>query len=171
MKRRTFLTTLAAGTTAAAAGCIGNSDDAGPGGTGNGSGNGTGDASENGSDDTTTRPSVTLANTDFSVVSQDCGQGTDDSDVTYQASAVAVEGVISASDTCYTARMKDATYDPDADTLTVAVETYVPEENEGKACAQCLVDIEYAATVNFEGGLPATVVVTHGGKQVASAEQ
>lgn len=165
MKRRTFLTTLAAGTTAAAAGCIGDSDDAGPGGNGNGNGSG------NGSNDTTTQRSVTLASTDFSVVSQDCGQGTDDSDVTYRASAVAVEGVISASDTCYTARMKDATYDPDADTLTVAVETYVPEENEGKPCAQCLVDIEYAATMNFEGGVPAKVVVTHGGKQVASAEQ
>lgn len=163
MKRRSFLTTLAAGTTMAVAGCTaGPSDDGDTGGTDPNDTNGT---------DGTSGAAVNLLNTDFQVVSQDCGQGANDSTVSYGESSVTVEGVVTGSDTCHTARLQDATYDAEADTLTVAVESYVPEENQGQACAQCIVDIQYTATADFEGGLPARTVVTHGGEQIASAEK
>ncbi len=152
----------------AVAGCTAGPSDDGAGGT---DPNDSNDSNDSNGTDGASGAAVNLLNTDFEVVSQDCGQGTNDSDVAYGESSVTVEGVVSGSDTCYTARLQDATYDADADTLTVAVESYVPEENEGQACAQCIVDIQYTATADFEGGLPAKVVVTHGGEEVASAEK
>ena len=196
MNRRRLLRALAAGTAAAVAGCTASPDDgAGQNGTnatdtigttttttsattasttdGTSTEATTTDrtSTETTTTDATGTADVTLASTEFHVVSQDCGQGTDDADVSYESSAVIVEGVASAANTCYTARLRSATYDAGTDTLTVAVETYVPEENKGKSCAECLVDIQYAVTADFEGDLPGKVVVTHGGQQVASAEQ
>lgn len=159
----------------AAAGCTaGPSDDGGTEGTDPDDSNDSNSSNDsNGTDGTdgTAGAAVDLLNTDFEVVSQDCGQGASNSDVSYGESSVTVEGVVTGSDTCHTARLQDATYDAEADTLTVAVESYVPEENQGQSCAQCIVDIQYTATADFEGGLPAKTIVTHGGEEVASAEK
>jgi hypothetical protein len=184
MKRRRFLTTIAAGTTVAAAGCVGGPSDDGSdenggsgtdGDTGNGSdaGNGTdtGNETGNGTDGGTGTPGLTVANAEFTVVASDCGQGTDDSTISYGANGVTIEGVASAPNPCYTARLVDAAYDAEADALTVTVESYLPEGEQDTVCAECVADVEYTASVSFEGGLPGRVAVTHGDREVATAEK
>jgi len=52
--------------------------------------------------------------------------------------------------------------------LTVAVRSYLPEEREDEPCTSCVADVDYVARVEFEGGTPGEVVVTHDGERVAN---
>lgn len=108
-----------------------------------------------------------LSSTDFEVVSNECGQGRNRADAHADAPTVTVTGVIDGSDACYTARLADASLDRSGTTLRMDVESYVPESDETPVCGQCIVDIEYESTFEFEGGLPDEAVVRHDGEQVA----
>lgn len=59
------------------------------------------------------------------------------------------------------------TYDDGADELTVAVRAY--EDGDGEYCQQCIVDVDYRASVEFEDDTPRTVRVLHDGEQVTTA--
>lgn len=79
---------------------------------------------------------------------------------------VRVTGTIAGDDSCHTARLADLRLGADGDELTVGVESYVPADEEGKACSQCLVAIDYELAVSTTGARPAAVVVVHDGERV-----
>jgi hypothetical protein len=103
----------------------------------------------------------------FEVTERECGTGEEGADVTHDALRIDVDGTAAGSNGCETARLGEASYDPDADTLTVVVEVYQPDDAD--ACTQCLTDIDYRASVRFEGGTPGSVRVIHGEEVVAES--
>jgi hypothetical protein len=109
-------------------------------------------------------PGIALVGTDLRVGSSDCGRRVDEARVSFDpgAPAVAVEGTVWGSDTCHTARLVDAAYDPATDRLVVRVAAARRASTGTPACGQCIVEIGYAATCSFDGGLPGTVRVVHG---------
>lgn len=109
-----------------------------------------------------------LTGEEFTVLDSGCGTGSNRATVEWADRTVTVTGVISGRNGCYTAELKNARYVEDADELRVGVRSYNP--NTEAACTQCIVDIEYRSTFEFEGGLPDTVVVGHNGERVERAE-
>jgi hypothetical protein len=167
MERRTYLTLTGAtilGTTALS-GCIEESP---------------GDENETTTTatETTTTTMTAVTSTGFAATSTGCGNGESQSTVTFDedAGAVEVTGTIVGSDGCATAELADSSYDQDTGVLSVTVATTRQSSgNESVACIQCLVDIDYEATIGFSGRLPERVTVTHDGQggrtQAASAER
>ncbi|MFB6281973.1 MAG: hypothetical protein ABEH40_08140 [Haloferacaceae archaeon] len=105
-----------------------------------------------------------LVGSEFRVRSSECGRQVDAASVSFDpaAPAVAVNGTVWGPDTCHTARLAGATYAPDADRLDVRVVAARRETTGTPACAQCIVEVAYAATCAFAGGLPGRVRVVHG---------
>lgn len=97
----------------------------------------------------------------------ECGEGTDRAEVTRGDDRVDVAGTISGRNSCYTAELAEATYDDEADELTVAVRSY--EDSDGGYCQQCIVDIDYRAAVEFRDGTPGEVTVVHNDEHVTTA--
>jgi hypothetical protein len=198
MDRRTFLSTVGGGLAVAVAGCTESGDGAGtddgsdPGANGTDGGPGTdgttdaptttdgtddGTTTESPTDDTSTeRPTddgtatgdLAVADTAFEVRSNRCGGSQEAATVTVDGETVTVDGLIQGSDGCHTARLAGTSVD--GGTLTVGVESYVPESEKDQVCQQCLVDIEYTATVTTTGGPPDSVVVEHGDERVTTAD-
>lgn len=108
-----------------------------------------------------------LTDTSFTVESNDCGSPANRADAVADGRTVIVTGTIDGSDTCHTARLTDASVSEDGAALTLAVEAYVPASKATQACGQCIVEVDYRATVVFDRARPSLVVVTHDGKQVA----
>ena len=80
-----------------------------------------------------------------------------DPTIEFDGDAVVVEGTITGNDHCYTAELDDVSHhDGELDVLVSAV-----DEGGDEACAQEVIEIEYRATFEFEGSLPAAVVVRH----------
>ena len=102
----------------------------------------------------------------FRVVDSACGQGANRAEVSRGEDRVDVDGTISGRNGCYTAELEAATYDDGADELTVAVRSY--DDSDGGYCQQCIVDIDYRASVEFREGTPETVTVVHNGDQVTT---
>lgn len=126
--------------------------------------------------ETTTPPSEGASATDFTVLDQGCGTTTHDASIDFESdgSRVVVTGRVPGSDTCRTATLESASYDAETDEFDVVVATTDrTDEDETKACGECIVSIEYEATFDFDGDLPSTVTVTHAGydgeREVASA--
>lgn len=102
----------------------------------------------------------------FEVLDRGCGEGENSASVRRGQDQIEVEGTIRGSNTCYTAELDRAVYDDEADNLTVEVRSYEPDD--ATACAQCIVDIEYRATFDFQGGTPQEVTVRHNGEHVTT---
>lgn len=77
-------------------------------------------------------------------------QGSDDG-------TVSISGVVSAADMCKSARVVNAVYDSGRDALRLTVETF--DESDG-ACAMCVTDISFEATVHVKGELPSTATLS-----------
>lgn len=172
MRRRMLLHAAALGGAGLVAGCTG---EPAPG-TGDGTGTGTDSPTESPTDSPTepatdsSTPRESEFERSFTVTSVDCGTGEDRAEITVDGDAVVVDGIASAADPCRTARLvADETGLSDG-TLHVAVETYVPPENEDEVCAQCLADVDYEATFTFDDGLPERVTVSHDGTVVAETD-
>lgn len=103
----------------------------------------------------------------FEVTGNECGQGVNRATVEWTDRTVRVTGVISGSNACYTAELRQTRYDADADELLVAVRSYEPENTS--YCADCTVDIDYRSEFEFDGGTPRTVSVRHNGERVRRA--
>lgn len=116
---------------------------------------------------TPTPGSPRVTGTSFEVVENTCGEKKNRATVEWTDRSVKVTGVISGSNACYTAELERARYDAEADELRVDVRSYNPETQT--ACAQCIVEIDYRSTVEFEGGTPGSVVVRHNGDRVERA--
>ena len=169
MDRRELLTSVGAAMgTASLAGCLSDYRDvAGE----------VGETTTEGSGETTTRPSASetttttatttatgptsLAEASLDVLDSGCGQAANEASVGFREAdlAVDVSGTIAGSDACHTAKLKDASYDAEADALVLTVASAREEESE--VCADCIAEITYEATATFEGGLPGTVEVVH----------
>lgn len=155
MKRRTVL----AGTAVALAGCVGDSNSGGDG----------------GGDDSTDTPSPTPETgiTDRSFTERDQCEEQNDASIAVDGDVVRVVGCATGKDGCRGAALDGATYDGDADRLTVAVTT---EDDSGtdEACTQALTALGYEAEITVEGPLPGETVVIHddakGRREVATAE-
>ncbi|WP_435127397.1 hypothetical protein [Halobaculum sp. D14] len=156
MDRREFIAAVGAGAAVGVAGCVG-------GGTG---GDGGDDTDTSGTPtstpaDTTKPPTdgatPTITGRSFSRTG-DAATPQEDATVRFAESAVTCSGVIRGKNGCMRAALADATYDPDADRLTVTVETV---SEGGPVCTQQIVYRAYDATVRFDGGLPGAVTVLH----------
>jgi hypothetical protein len=171
MDRRELLTRFGAVLgTASLGGCLGRYRDAV-----GGVGETTTDSTTQGTTTTqTTAQPPTLADTSFELLDGGCGQPTSDASVAFAEAenGVTVTGTVSGSNTCYTAKLVDASYDPETGTLDLTVASM--QKEDAGACGQCIVEIEYEATATFEGGLPDSVRVVHEAmgetKTVATAE-
>lgn len=132
-----------------------------------------GTAADGGETPTGDGPSVTEAS--LRPLEGGCGTQRDSASVSFRADRdrVVVDGTIWGSNTCTEPQLAGADYDAAADELTVAVMATVPESEETPVCGQCIVELDYRATVDFAGGLPGTVRVVHGSgsseREVATA--
>jgi hypothetical protein len=106
-----------------------------------------------------------VASRSFTVTNNECGTGENTADGRLDGSTVTVTGVVDGSDTCYSAKLDGVSVEDGQLDLTVV--TYVPPENEGNACGECIVDISYEAIVEFDGRPPDSCVVHHDDEQVA----
>jgi hypothetical protein len=125
-------------------------------------------STEQPTDDGTATGDLAVADTAFEVTSNRCGGASEEATVTVDGETVTVDGLIRGSDGCHTARLAGTSVD--GGTLTVGVESYVPESEADEVCQQCLVDIEYTASVTTTGGPPDSVVVEHGDERVTTAD-
>lgn len=120
-----------------------------------------------GSTDTPGEPAIT--DRSFEVTDQGCGTGENAASVTFGDDDVTVVGTISGANACYTAELEEATYDAEADEMTVSVRSHDPTTE--RACADCIVDIDYETRISFHGGLPGEVEVEHNGELVTTARR
>lgn len=173
MKRRTLLQIAAPSSFGLLAGCTGvapgddPTDRSGP--------HSTGEPSP-----TSTPCSTGVISTSFTVTNTECGSGeqtagasvdptgdaTPDEDGEHPTYTVTVTGTIVGSDACHSAKLAAVEPVPENDTLRVAVEAYVPESKQGSPCADCVVDVDYEATVELSCGYYGVVGVVHDGSQV-----
>lgn len=194
MKRRVLLRAVAAGGAGLLAGCVGGEDGAGA--TDSPTRSPTDsptesptdastasptadDATDSPGDDPTDSPterptstpettpdSRELTDRSFEVRDRSCGDGTNRASVDRGDDRVVVEGTIDGRNGCYTAELAQARYDDGGDELTVDVRS--DESDEGGMCTQCITDIDYRATFEFDGGTPDVVTVRHDGERVTS---
>ncbi len=166
MRRRTLLWGLAAGGTAALAGCTGAGS--GEDGGSNGSKTTTTTATATETDtatstptqtETTTTASPSVIGTSFELGVVDCGTGRNNATVIVDGSTVSIDGVIRGSDGCTRARLGSVRYAGEA--LTVPIESY----RESGPCKQCIVNVNYTTTVRMSDP-PERIIVTHDGGTV-----
>ncbi|MFC7177607.1 hypothetical protein [Halosegnis marinus] len=167
MRRRTLLGTAAAGAAALVAGCTGTGSDPGNGSDGDPTDSPNATATGGGDGD------YRVANRTFSVTSVECStpasrvSGSIDPESPAPGAAestVTLTGTLEGRNGCESARLASFERGPDGGTMAVGVETYVPEEDEGLACTQCLTAIDYELAVVVRGGRPGEVAVTHDGE-------
>ncbi|WP_415378634.1 hypothetical protein [Halosimplex sp. TS25] len=108
-------------------------------------------------------PSATpsgVADESFSVTDSGCGTETDEASVSFDESGgtVTVTGTIWGNDACYTAVLSDARLDGGTLTVVVGAES---DAGTDTACAECITEIDYEATVALDAALPETVTVVH----------
>jgi len=147
MQRRQVLATLAA---LPLAGCLASPD----------GGDTTPDPTDT-TDHTTISVTPPFETVDFQVLHAECAtEDATDATVSFEGSAVVVEGTIVGADACYVAQLAGVSYDEGADDLRVVVES-VREADDDTACAQCITAIDYRMRMDFADALPGTVTVVH----------
>jgi FtsP/CotA-like multicopper oxidase with cupredoxin domain len=179
MERRTFL----AGTVAAlsaVAGCVGEppeTPDNGAEPTDTEEQTGT-DTPADGTPGDTDTPADTPSGASTSIVSRSLEQQGDcnspgNASIATDGATVSVEGCITGRNGCMYPALGAASYDAEADELTVRVTTE-NESDPDEACTQALVQRGYEVTVEFDGSLPGTTTVYHDSmdeeQQVARSE-
>jgi hypothetical protein len=179
MRRRTLLRLAGGAGIGWLAGCTATGPDDGSDGT---STQPTGTASFTERSSASPTPCATrVTATSFSVREVECGTGENAADASVQPTGagtpetdgapptytVTVTGTIDGADTCHSARLAGVESRPDEDTLRVAVASYVPDSNQTVACGQCIVDVDYEATVELACGYAGVVTVVHDGEPVA----
>ncbi|WP_135366377.1 RodZ family helix-turn-helix domain-containing protein [Halosimplex halophilum] len=108
-------------------------------------------------------PSATpggVTDSSLDVTDSGCGTQTDEASVDFDGSdgTVTVTGTTWGSDACYTAVLSDVRLDGGTATVVVGSES---DAGTDTMCAQCITEIDYEATVAFDGALPREVVVVH----------
>ncbi|WP_135852366.1 hypothetical protein [Halorussus salinus] len=115
-----------------------------------------------------------IAATELELLGVECGEPTSEASVAFAdgGSSVVVSGTIPGSNGCYLAKLVEASYDSETRTLDVTVSSAAKEGSQ--VCTQCIVKIDYEATVSVSGDGPERVTVTHSAmgesKTVATAD-
>ncbi len=132
--------------------------------TGEGNNQGNGDNTGNGDDsptETSTPEPVEVTGQSIETVESGCRDGDDKSTSTVEtdeaSQTVTITGTLATSQPCYEATLSTVEYHTDDAMLNVAV---TPESTE-EMCVDCLGMVEYEATIEFSGGVPETVDVSH----------
>jgi hypothetical protein len=164
MRRRSFLGAAAAATVPAA-GCL---EDGLPADSGDDGATAepAGTTDEPSATSEATSGGRTLDRSTFEVTNVRCGTDFGRHDVSTSGDTVTVRGVVGGRNTCYTAELVRGDYERASDTLHVAVEA--TESNDAAACGQCLVEVHYTATFEFDEGTPSSVAVEHRGATTTS---
>lgn len=121
------------------------------------------------------RGEANLKNTEFEVTGSECGtmkneveyireQGMSE---TKAGSKGTVIGTIWGPDSCATAELGYVSYDRKEDALVADVRT-ASEDKEG--CADCITEVEYKLTAEFEGGIADSAAVSHDGVRTDALE-
>lgn len=110
-----------------------------------------------------------LVGTAFEVTNVECGTPTAEHEVTIGDGRVTVGGTLDGSDGCHSAELVRSEYDGVADTFNVEVEAV--EDEAADVCKQCIVEIDYVATFEFEHGEPGTVEVHQRGAVSGSSSE
>lgn len=105
-------------------------------------------------------PALTTA---FEIESRACGSGNDDATIHVTSDAVKVTGVIGGRNTCDSAALEAVRFDDGQLTISVIVVA----DDADAACAQCITDIEYTATIGVGNREVEEVVVEHDGTVIA----
>jgi hypothetical protein len=108
---------------------------------------------------TDTPMTPTLDDATLEVQRNDCGEQASEASVGFEGDGVVVEGRVWGSDPGWTAVLADASYDREADELSLVV-GLTQRETSGPV-VQCIAEIEYRTTAAFADGLPGTVTVVH----------
>ncbi|UPW00507.1 hypothetical protein M0R88_00025 [Halorussus gelatinilyticus] len=103
-------------------------------------------------------PAPEVADSALSVGRGECGKA-HSATVAFEGEAVAVDGAVRTPTPRSDLELAAASYDRNADALTVRVAAKAPEESG--VGTQCIGEVAYEATVNFEHALPQTVSVVH----------
>lgn len=190
MRRRRLLRTVGFATAVGVTGCVGNGDEDGENGEGDGDGNET-DNGENGSGDGNGENGDggngeengeygDVGRTDtgegdgfeweFEITRLEAGNEVDnfDTDFDQDENTVVVEGTTYGSDLCRTAELGNTDYDAEERTLDVSVVTR-DVEGAGDVCAEAIREIGYVITFEFEDEIPQSVSVSHDGRGIGSA--
>ena len=132
---------------------------------------GEGGTDDSGSDGDTDGSPPTLEGASLTVTDSSSGITETGADIAFRTDTteVRVRGVLQGDNGCKTAALGEVSYDPEADALGVDVVTVDREGVERQACTQELLFISYEATVEFSGGLPQEVSVSHDGQGVGTA--
>jgi len=166
MNRRDVLRrTIALAGAGTLAGCLdegsgdgGDGDDGSDGSDGSDGGDGS-SGSDGATDTATPEPTPSLSGQEIATQNTGCmSDGAASASVSSDSLTVTVSGAIEAPDPCHEATLVDASYDADADGLSVTVGT---AEGESGVCQDCVGTVEYEATMTFEGRLPASATVAH----------
>lgn len=106
-----------------------------------------------------------IESTDFRVVGSrnTDSENVDDAEIEFdeESGSVVFEGTIRGSDGCKTAALESAEYDGDEDKVSLSVVTRNREDANRRMCTEALVEIDYIATVNFDGEIPHNASVSH----------
>lgn len=138
MKRRKFILSIA-GSLAILSGCITE-----PNSTNN---------NNNTSENNDTNPEISGHNVE--IKSLNCGNEVEFSpniEFNTENSEIIIDGKANGKDTCQTVNIETIQYDSTEDTLEVILQTQKIEGSD--ACAQCITEIDYELTVNFENTIP-----------------
>jgi len=127
---------------------------------------------------TTGSPHGSFVEATLAVLDAGCGTDRSEASVAFDAEAAetVVSGTIPGNDACHAAVLGPVEYDESTGALSLHVRTERDESaGETTACAECISEIDYEATVRFDGGLPGRVTVHHDGaggrRQVADVER
>lgn len=102
---------------------------------------------------------TTISDTSFEVLDSGCGQQRDEASIMFEdgEGVVSVSGTIWGNDMTYTATLDSTAIEGDALVITVAAE----QKSESAVGGQCIVEINYEASVTLDGDLPAKAEVRH----------
>lgn len=114
---------------------------------------------DTGDEDGMTGPRIVDSN--IELVDSDCSSGQDQTasvSMNDAETTVSFSGLVTTSDPCHEPTLERTEYDSAADRLAIVVGT----ASTADACDDCIGEIEFAGTVEFEGGLPSEAYVGHG---------
>lgn len=126
------------------------------------SGNPDNGSSDDGPDDGTTTERPSVSDRSIEVVDAGCGNeidGTASVEFDRAGDAVVVTGTINGRNACEKPRLEAVDLAAESRELSVTVGTKKGDDAMG--CAECITEIEYRATLSFDGSLPESVKVVH----------
>lgn len=94
----------------------------------------------------------------FTVLSRTCGNETNTAAVRIDTT-VSVEGTVTGRDSCQTAHLESVVATEDR--LEVVIETTQERSSGSVSCQQCLTEIQYRASFEFDTRPPDRVIVVH----------